>query len=216
MQRLLSPIIVLGSSMFSEAKEGICISTVTVSRQQLRENHMSILSFVFGSNKQPRKVEPSIESEPTIMIKSSDIFNPTVDPDTCVTIDFLRKNGRPEKALSMAIAKIKKMEADAPHAEQNYRDNDRASWEAIDFDMGPYDPTEIDGIIEEQDGRVPWGVTPSPYEQAAMIYRKRKDYAAEVDILQRFAQMEHCIGRQVDQLLTRLDRANELKQKATL
>ena len=171
---------------------------------------MSILSFLFRSSKKACKAESTLDE--STLVKSSDVFKPLTGLEDCGEIARLRKSGNLAKALSMALSSIEAMEEHAPHAEQAFRDNDRATWESMD--IGPYDPTEIDIIANEQAGRVPWGVTPAYYEQAAMVYRKRKDYAAEVDILQRFAQMEHCLGSKVDKLLVRLERATELMQRA--
>ena len=51
------------------------------------------------------------------------------------------------------------------------------------------------------------GVAPWYYEALAKLYRERKDYAAEVAILERFEQQPHASGVKPPQLLERLARA---------
>ena len=38
------------------------------------------------------------------------------------------------------------------------------------------------------------GVAPWYYEQLAIIYRKRKDYLKEIEVLERFAKQKHAPG----------------------
>lgn len=54
------------------------------------------------------------------------------------------------------------------------------------------------------------GVAPWYYEQLAIIYRKRKDYQAEVAILERFARQKHAPGAMPPILLDRLVKARKL------
>jgi hypothetical protein len=55
-----------------------------------------------------------------------------------------------------------------------------------------------------------WGVAPAWYEELAILYRKRKDYLAEVAVLERFANQRHASGVKPPQLLERLDKARAL------
>jgi hypothetical protein len=55
-----------------------------------------------------------------------------------------------------------------------------------------------------------WGVAPWYYEALAKLYRERKDYRAEVAILQRFASQPHAPGVKPPLLLERLDKAKAL------
>ena len=55
-----------------------------------------------------------------------------------------------------------------------------------------------------------WGVAPAWYEELAILYRKRKDYLAEVAVLERFANQRHAPGVKPPQLLERLDKARAL------
>lgn len=55
-----------------------------------------------------------------------------------------------------------------------------------------------------------WGVAPWYYEELAKLYRKRKDYASEVSILERFARQQHAPGVKPPRLLDRLERARQL------
>jgi hypothetical protein len=55
-----------------------------------------------------------------------------------------------------------------------------------------------------------WGVAPWYYEELAKLYRQRKDYRAEVAILQRFASQPHAPGVKPPLLLERLDKAKAL------
>jgi|Deesub1362A_J573_1020465.scaffolds.fasta_scaffold08724_2 tetratricopeptide (TPR) repeat protein len=56
------------------------------------------------------------------------------------------------------------------------------------------------------------GVAPWYYEQLAIIYRKRKDYAAEVSILERYMKQPHAFGVSPQQLSERLKKARYLLQ----
>jgi hypothetical protein len=55
-----------------------------------------------------------------------------------------------------------------------------------------------------------WGIAPAWYEELAILYRKRKDYLAEVAVLERFANQRHAPGVKPPQLLERLDKARAL------
>lgn len=52
-----------------------------------------------------------------------------------------------------------------------------------------------------------WGVAPWYYEQLAVIHRKRGDFRAEVEILERYAAQEPAPGASTPQLLERLKKA---------
>ena len=54
------------------------------------------------------------------------------------------------------------------------------------------------------------GVAPWYYEQLAIVYRKRKDYASEVRILERYAKQKHARGATPAALAKRLQRARVL------
>ena len=58
-----------------------------------------------------------------------------------------------------------------------------------------------------------WGVAPWYDEQLAIIYRKRKDYAAEVAILERYAAQKHAPGASPPRLLERLERARVMRDR---
>lgn len=58
-----------------------------------------------------------------------------------------------------------------------------------------------------------WGVAPWYCEQLAIIYRKRKDYASEVAILERFSRHKHAPGASPPKLLERLKRARSLRDR---
>lgn len=54
------------------------------------------------------------------------------------------------------------------------------------------------------------GVDPWPYAELARAYRERRDYRAEVGILERFARHRHVTGSQHPRLLARLEKARAL------
>lgn len=54
------------------------------------------------------------------------------------------------------------------------------------------------------------GVDPWPYGELARAYRERRDYRAEVGILERFARRRHATGPQHPHLLARLEKARTL------
>ena len=53
---------------------------------------------------------------------------------------------------------------------------------------------ELVKATEAEDREDRRGVAPWYYEQLAIIYRKRKDYASEVRILERYAKQKHAPG----------------------
>jgi hypothetical protein len=73
---------------------------------------------------------------------------------------------------------------------------------------------ELLDVIEAESANTGWGVAPWYYEQLAIIYRKRKDYAAEVKTLERFASAPHAPGSSPPKLLERLDKARALAAKS--
>lgn len=54
------------------------------------------------------------------------------------------------------------------------------------------------------------GVAPAYYSELAILYRKQKEYAKEVSILERFAKQKHAPGVMPAKLLDRLNKAKEL------
>ena len=54
------------------------------------------------------------------------------------------------------------------------------------------------------------GVAPWYYEELAKVYRKQKEYAKEVAILERFAAQKHAPGVKPPRLLERLEKARHL------
>jgi hypothetical protein len=69
---------------------------------------------------------------------------------------------------------------------------------------------ELVGATEKEALVEGWGVAPWYYEQLAIIYRKRRDAASEVAVLERFANQKHAPGTQPPQLLERLKKAQAL------
>jgi len=83
---------------------------------------------------------------------------------------------------------------------------------------GDYDEAEklllcLVDAVEAEAKAEGWGVAPWYYEQLAIIYRKRKDYQAEVAILERFARQRRAPGVKPPVLLERLAKARELLAK---
>jgi len=60
------------------------------------------------------------------------------------------------------------------------------------------------------------GVAPYYYEELAILYRKQKDYAKEVAILERFMSKRHAPGVKPAQLEKRLEKAREQAAKSSL
>ena len=58
-----------------------------------------------------------------------------------------------------------------------------------------------------------WGVAPWYYEQLAIIYRKEKNYSAEVNILERYAKQTKAVGKGPEKLADRLVKAKALRRK---
>jgi len=57
------------------------------------------------------------------------------------------------------------------------------------------------------------GVAPWYYEQLAIVYRKRRDYKAEVSILEHYAKKTHAARVARPKLMTRLEKARKLSQQ---
>ncbi len=70
--------------------------------------------------------------------------------------------------------------------------------------------------VEEEARAQGWGVAPWYYEQPAIIYRRRKDYAAEVAILKRYMAQPHAPGVGPQKLSERLKKVQHLLERAGL
>jgi len=73
---------------------------------------------------------------------------------------------------------------------------------------------ELLTVVETESAATGYGVAPWYYEQLAIAYRKRKDYPAEVAVLERFAGQSHAPGVSPPKLLQRLEKARELAERA--
>lgn len=71
------------------------------------------------------------------------------------------------------------------------------------------------GAVEEEARAQGWGVAPWYYEQLAVIYRKRKDYAAEVSILKQYMNQPHAPGVGPHKLSERLKKAQHLLERTS-
>ena len=67
--------------------------------------------------------------------------------------------------------------------------------------------------VESESASKGVGVAPWYYEQLAIIYRKRKDYLKEIEILERFARQKLATGASPPKLLERLEKARKLASK---
>lgn len=74
---------------------------------------------------------------------------------------------------------------------------------------------ELIKAVEAESRAEKWGVAPWYYEQLAIIYRKRKDYLKEIEVLERFAKQKHAPGASTPKLLERLEKARILASKST-
>jgi len=68
---------------------------------------------------------------------------------------------------------------------------------------------------EDEGRREKWGVAPWYFEQLAICFRKQKDYATEVAILERFDSLPHAPGSKPPQMRERLEKARQLLAKNT-
>ncbi len=59
-----------------------------------------------------------------------------------------------------------------------------------------------------------WGVAPAYYEELAIMYRKRKDYASEVKILERYAGQQKASGAGAGKLAQRLSGRGNLQRSS--
>ena len=69
------------------------------------------------------------------------------------------------------------------------------------------------GAVEKESRVEGHGVAPWYYEQLAIVYRKRKNYKAEVTILERYAKQTHAPGVTRPKLMKRLEKARKLSQQ---
>lgn len=60
-----------------------------------------------------------------------------------------------------------------------------------------------------------WGVAPWYYEQLAILYRKERRYADEVNILERYTSQTHAPGAGPEKLAERLKKARQLLERNT-
>jgi hypothetical protein len=74
---------------------------------------------------------------------------------------------------------------------------------------------ELLAVVEAESAATGFGVAPWYYEQLAIVYRTRKDYPAEVTVLERFAAQPHAPGVSPPRLLQRLEKARELVERAS-
>lgn len=75
---------------------------------------------------------------------------------------------------------------------------------------------ELVAATEAEDKVDKCGVAPWYYEELAKIYRKRKEYAQEIAILERFASQRHAPGASPPKLIERLEKAKQLLHHAEL
>lgn len=67
---------------------------------------------------------------------------------------------------------------------------------------------------EDEDAQKHWGVAPYPYERLAIMYRKRKDYGREIEVLERYFRHRQAPGVKPQKLRERLVKARELYAKS--
>lgn len=73
----------------------------------------------------------------------------------------------------------------------------------------------VDATEAESRAKGPrWGVAPWYYEELAKLYRTRKDYAAEVTILERYQSQPHGGGSKPPQMADRLEKARLLVRQS--
>jgi hypothetical protein len=61
-------------------------------------------------------------------------------------------------------------------------------------------------LVDATESDSKYGVAPWYYEKLAIIYRKKKDRKAEIEILERFARQKHAAGVTPPKLLARLEK----------
>jgi len=67
---------------------------------------------------------------------------------------------------------------------------------------------------EAESSRSRMGVAPWYYEEAAKIYRRRKEYEQEVIVLERYMGKVHAPGASKPRLIERLEKAKQLLQRS--
>ncbi len=67
--------------------------------------------------------------------------------------------------------------------------------------------------VEKESRAEGYSVAPWYYEQLAIIYRKRRDYKAEVTILERYAKKTHDLGVARLKLMKRLEKVRKMSQQ---
>ena len=61
-------------------------------------------------------------------------------------------------------------------------------------------------LVDATESDSKYGVAPWYYEKLAIIYRKKQDRNAEIEILERFARQKHAAGVRTPKLLARLEK----------
>lgn len=72
---------------------------------------------------------------------------------------------------------------------------------------------DIIDTVEKESQVEELGVAPAYYYELAVLYRKSKDYAKEVGVLERFSKQQHAPGVLPGQLIDRLQKAKVLQEK---
>jgi len=67
--------------------------------------------------------------------------------------------------------------------------------------------------VEKESRAEGYSVAPWYYEQLAIVYRKRRNYKAEVSILERYAKKTHAARVARPKLMTRLEKTRKLSQQ---
>ena len=114
--------------------------------------------------------------------------------------DFIEKESDPnymqaKKSLYYDSEKLKKLKQDKKHDE------------VIEMLMPVVEAGELIYKLEDL------GVAPSAYNELAIVYRKKKDYKSEVEILTRFSKQKHAPGVMPEKLKERLEKAKLLLAK---
>jgi hypothetical protein len=74
--------------------------------------------------------------------------------------------------------------------------------------------TGLVSAVEYEAARKRWLLAPWYYDQLAIIQRKKKDYAAEIAILERFAEKNRSHGGLTPEMAKRMSKAIALKDAA--
>jgi len=110
----------------------------------------------------------------------------------------LKKSSSKEKKTEISEPTSKEIKSNLPNIEYDKEINKNIKWVEE---------------TEKESRKMRWGVAPAPYLRLAILYRKKKNYKSEVEILERYEKQKKAPGVKPEKLAERLIKARILLEK---